>query len=913
MMTKRSPLPHWTRSLPLLLVLGALPAQEVRAAAAGEVELLRDQWGVAHVFASREADGFFGLGFASAQDRLLQADLLRRRARGQLAEVFGEKWVDSDRKFRLAGLAQHCAAALERLPAEMQEDLAAYAAGVNAYMRSDPAGVQRRFAALGVQPAAWTPSDCLAAWHGFAEVFDHLYDESVVQFYNEFSDLVRTVGEAEASARRGMVVDDQAAIVSEAEFARDKESYARLKARPRSPGFAPRSATNQAVRLSHAWAVDGTRSTTGKPLLESDPQTSVNLPAIWYEFHLAAGRYDVRGVGVAGCPAMLVGWNRRVAWGATALGAGGTVTFLERLATNGTSPGYVLRGQTQAFTRRLERIAVKDGPPVIQEILTNPHGFVFNSLARQTRAGEGLVSYFKQAQDQATSVRGMLEWMRAADWTEFRAAMRHYYSPGLHLVYADTAGNIAYQTGVQVPLTRRSPRLALEGWTGEDEVRGTVPLEDLPHLFNPEAHVISHANNLPVGAWYPYDLGLSTGGIGDTTRSMRLRQILEGQRKFSVDDFEALVHRDDVNAAVAALWPAARRVAEEDAPNDPALTRLLDGLKDWDLHFRSTEDSYPHAMALAGNLVLAYRASGLRDRFGGGEGGICHLARRIAEQGGPSQAAPQDRAVRGYLLSWLRAAATGGGRRGAGASERPAAAAVRREPATHKMPYQASGPLAFPSVDPALDMVSPPLHCTETGTIWSQHGNSYSQIVDLGDVDRSRSLLPPGVSEDPESPYYTNQVALWVRGATHPAPLSRKAVEALTVSRKTLQAAPYAGPCAPAITLAPTTDEPGVRFIAAIPQANPGRQAAAAQPLPGRKPDDAQLEASLRYLIRTERTPDEVETRIAELKAYVKESSALRAELVSGLKLVLHLKYGTAVSQERMAGLLRELDNEPGK
>jgi penicillin amidase len=224
---------------------------------------------------------------------------------------------------------------------------------------------------------------------------------------------------------------------------------------------------------------------------------------------------------------------------------------------------------------------------------------------------------------------------RNRNWTEFRQALEHYYYPGLHIVYADLDGNIGYHTLVHRPLTARSPRRALEGWSGRDEVRGRIPIDELPHLFNPESGFVSHANNLPVGGWYPYDLGLATGGTGDTGRSLRLRQLLEGDRKFSLEDFELALHRDDVNPLVAALLPVARQVVEEDKVKDPAVLGLLDAVKGWDLH-DGTTDRFPAAGNLR-NTLTPYRGAGLQNIYGAGGGGVSHLARdlgaRIARDG----------------------------------------------------------------------------------------------------------------------------------------------------------------------------------------------------------------------------------------------------------------------------------------
>ncbi len=786
-----------------------------------QVEIIRDRWGIPHIFAAREADAFFGAGYAAAEDRLLQMDLLRRRARGRLAEVFGASWIASDRKFRVTQVGRFCTEAAANSPAEIRGYLRAYAAGVNAYMRRNPEQVAQRFARLGTLPAAWTDADCICAWMGVAEVFDRLYDETAVNLYREFRQLAAQLGEEAALKQRGMVIDDAAAVVPEEEMARNDAVYPRLKARAPTPGWWFRSYPDDMLRFSHAWAVDGSRTVSGKPLLESDPQTSVNNPPLWHEFHVSAGRLDVRGISVAGSPGMLIGFNRNLAWGATALGGSSTITFLDK-ASGG---GYLYEGQEHPLERMLEGIEVKGSGLVLAEALRTRHGTVFNPLVSGVPAGDLYVSHNRQFEEQRTSVEGMLLMMRASNWAEFRAAMERYYSPGLHIVYADTSGNIGYQTLVHVPLTRRTPRMALEGWTGQDEVLGRIPLDEMPHMLNPRSRVISHANNLPVGSWYPHDLGIGTGGTGHSTRSLRLVQLLAGDRKFSPETFESDIHRDDVSANVAALFPVARRIAQQVGLRDTALASLLDQLRDWDLRYRAGRSTYPAAMALAATMVTPYRQSPLNARLGGGEGGISHLARRIQAQYGDGTAVPVDPDVREYLMAWLQSAAANLQQQTGG---RPPADGESRE--FHSMPYQRNGPLQFPAIDSRLDLTSPALACGQVGTIWSQPGNSFTQIVDLGDVDNSRTILPPGISEDPASPHRTDQMDLWVKGTTHPAPLSRQRVMEIAASTLTLAVEDYVAPAPVILTMDGTGGGPAAALVLRVSPAG----ASSWEPLPVR-------------------------------------------------------------------------------
>ena len=647
------------------VALAMFGGQAMHLVAATTVELLRDPWGTPHVFAVAEADGFFGLGYAAAEDRLLQMELIRRKAAGRLAEVFGPDWVDADREARISGHAPYAPRAFAKLPARWQEALRAYAAGVNAWRQAHPDAVARRFKPLGIEPEPWTPSDCLLAARGILSLGSP-FNAGPVEDYHRFSELVAQVGEAEALRQSGLVIDDTAAIVSEADMAKDTAVYQRLKQRPRMPGFNlhPAGGGDEGRKMSHAWAVSGRRSTTGKPILESDPQLPLSSPPFLYEFHLAAGKIDARGVGVPGCPGLFIGWNRRVAWGVSALGVDSHVVFLDRLTADG--QGYVFEGKPVAFERRLERMEVKGGQPVIQEVLTSRHGTVFNSLVRSPRAGEAYLLYDAQTMDDGASARMMLEVMDAGNGTEFRSALEHYYSPGAHVVYADVDGNVGYHTMVHRPLTPRSPRRALEGWTGRDEIRGRIPFDELPHLLNPESGYVSHANNLPVGSWYPYDLGLATGGTGHTSRSLRLQELLKGDGKFSVDDFERVIHRDDVNQIVAILLPIARKVAEEDKVNDAAVLRLLEGAKGWDMH-EATAARIPAARGL-GNTLTPYRGSGLNGLYGAGSGGVANLARAISEQFAAQGTTPTNKLIRAYLANWLRASANANGRNRDGAT-----------------------------------------------------------------------------------------------------------------------------------------------------------------------------------------------------------------------------------------------------
>jgi penicillin amidase len=720
-----------------------------------------------------------------------------------------------------------------------------------------------------------------------------------------------------------MAVEDAAAIVSETEMAKDWDAYQRLKSRPRMPGFLQQGTPREGPKMSHAWAVGGARSKTGKPLLESDPQLPLNTPPFFHEFHLAAGPIDARGLGVPGCPGLFIGFNRHMAWGASALGTGSQVAFLEKLTDDG--QGYLFAGKAEPFTRRLERIRVKDAPEVVQEVFGTRHGVVFNSLSQTNRPGEAHVLHDPQTMQSGTTVRAMLAFMTASNWTEFRAAMEHYYDPGLHIVYADDQNNVGYHTLVHRPLTVGTPRMAQEGWTGQQEITERIPLDELPHMLNPEQGFISHANNMPVGTWYPHDLGLGTGGNGHTGRSWRLQQLLTGTHKYDVDDFEAMVHRDTVNPLLSALLPIAIKVADEDQVEDADVKRLIGAVRGWDL-LAETQADYP-ALAALRNVLTPYRGSGLNDDYGAGMGGVTNLARRLAADFARGGATPHGERERAYLKRWLQASATGAPGRGRGAeaaddwTARLQLATPEGGGRTITIPYQGMTPLQFPKIDPSLDITSPPLTCLDTGTIWSQPGNFYTQIVDLADLDNSRAMLAPGNCEDSTSPLRTVGIDLWVQGRTRPAPLSRDKVEQLHCTTTRVKAQPYEGPLAPS-ALTVDQPDPAAQFVAAIPAVELKKEVVESRPRPAeaQKPDDPQLEAALRVILRPSGTSNEdVDAQLAEARKYVEGKPALIKQLRGGAVLGIHLieesaagrlnvKYGSPYVLQRLRELLKELD-----
>ena len=328
-------------------------------------------------------------------------------------------------------------------------------------------------------------------------------------------------------------------------------------------------------------------------------------------------------------------------------------------------------------------------------------------------------------------------------------------------------------------------------------------------------------------------------------------------------------------------------------------------------------------------MLTPYRGSGLNDSYGAGMGGVTNLARRLAADFVRDGAAPRGERERAYLLRWLQASAQGtaGRGRGAGAADDWTARMRQGVPEstgqTITIPYQGMTPVQLPTIDRSLDIVSPPLTCLDTGTIWSQPGNVYTHIVDLADIDNSRAMIAPSNCEDGADSRRTAGVELWVQGRTRPAPLSRDKIEQLGGTRTAIATQAYQGPVAsPALTVAEA--DPAWRFVDAIPAAD-SQQNVEPRPRPAeaQKPDDPRLEAALRIILRQGTSAEDINAQVDECRKIVAGNKDLEQQLhgaaVLGSYLIeesaagrLKVPYGSPHALQRLANCCKTLTGNTG-
>jgi penicillin amidase len=531
-------------------------------------------------------------------------------------------------------------------------------------------------------------------------------------------------------------------------------------------------------KFSHAWVVGKKRTNTGSSVLVSDPQTPVNNPALFYEYHIQGKTFNARGIGVPGSPVLLIGFSENVAWGCTALGADQADLF--RLTTAPDKPDqYQVDGTWQAMQVRQETVKVKGGQDRRITLRETRFGPVVTAFAF-TRPDEGQVAVKRIpiCETERETIQGALAMLRARNVREFDKALEGWRFPSINSLFGDRHGDIGYRTAVAQPL--RAPGVtdlnsAQDGSRARHDWQGIVPHELMPHVINPRSGALFSGNHRAIGAAYRVPIGNATGSQGDTVRSWRLRELITATERFTPEEV-LQIHYDTVNPSHRDIVQLGYHLRDQQqAALSESTRRALDFLEPW-REQGCRMDNRLHGTALVGNLNTMFRVMNteLAMEYGGGQTGLCRFmqsaTRRIGRAGG-TLTEQEARYIDDLLAdAWGKTVQQFGTDPGQWLTRH------REALGRQKLPYFQSLD-GYGSLDPQHDLNTPALTCTDGNTILSQRAQSYTQFVPVHDPDRALTILPIGSSEIPGRPFYANLMEDWAQGKLHPAPLSRGAVE----------------------------------------------------------------------------------------------------------------------------------------
>jgi penicillin amidase len=529
------------------------------------VEIARDRYGIPHITASNDHDLYFAQGFVHAQDRLFQMDMERRLARGELAEIYGDKALAADRLFRHLGFAARAQELLGSLP-EMTKGIArAYCAGVNEAMASLGAWPVE-FRLLRAVPRKFTPEDIVAIGllksFGLAQWGEEtvLYGARRRLSREKIEELMPRVPADSPVVAPGFVAAAPPGLSPSVLL----EGLASLRL---SVGDLPRAGG------SNGWAVSGEKSETGRPLLANDPHILLPCPSLWYEIHLVAPGVDVYGVSFPGAPAVVIGHTPDIAWGFTNVMLDDADFFVERVE----GEQVMFRGKWVPMKKRVEKIRVRGKGEEVLSVWETPHGPVLSPVLKGISSALSLrwVGF-----DGGDALGTLHVLNRARNRKEFLAAVSGFPHPAQNIVYADREGNIGVVTAGRIPVRKGGAGLfPVPGDTGEWEWTGVVPFSENPRVWNPPGGFVAAANFPPAGNSFGHYISRI---YEPPDRGKRIVGMLSEGEKFSVETFERMqqdVLRPDAARTVSlAVRVASRR--ERDSKDFVDAAGILSG---WDL------------------------------------------------------------------------------------------------------------------------------------------------------------------------------------------------------------------------------------------------------------------------------------------------------------------------------------------
>lgn len=551
------------------------------------VNIYRDSMGIPNIYASSSHDLFFAQGYVHAQDRFWQMDVWRHIGSGRLSEMFGSGQLETDTFLRTLGWRVTAEQEYAQLDPDSKSIIDSYTAGVNAYLKDhDTTALSLEYAVLGLLSPdytieKWTPIHSLTwgkamAWDlrgnmgeeiERAVLLKTLTPEQVAELFPAYPEdhpvIVNKIGAgSQVSGSRYQVAAAEVPI-SELDLARLADQVAVLDSvlGPKGDGIG-----------SNSWAVSGSRTSTGMPLLANDPHLGIQMPSIWYQVGLHckpkndACPYDVTGFSFAGVPGVIIGHNDKVAWGFTNVGPDVMDLYIERV--NPENPNqYEVNGKWVDFETRAETVNIVGGEPVEITVRLTRHGPVISEAYGPLKnEGDPKDEEFEPFKDRAgislpeqyvialkwtaltpsTPFKAIWGFDKAQNWEEFREAAKNFHVPPQNLLYADVDGNIAYQMPGMIPIRARGDgTLPVPGWTDEYEWTGFIPFEELPYTLNPQEGYIATANNqippfdYPHIITYDWDYGFRAQRIVDMLQNVPTKIDIPYIQSMQGDSFDA--------------------------------------------------------------------------------------------------------------------------------------------------------------------------------------------------------------------------------------------------------------------------------------------------------------------------------------------------------------------------------------
>lgn len=553
------------------------------------VKVLRDQWGVNHIYAANQHDLFFTQGYCAAKDRLFQFEIWRRQATGTVAEILGPRELKRDIGTRLFLYRGDLKKELNHYHPQGEAIIKAYTAGVNAYIDEalkKPELLPVEFRLLKIQPGKWTPEVVISRHQGLlgniteelnigravakmgeAKVKELAWyhpKEPVLQMDPAINTALLSQNILELYTAYRKDITFEAGDISKT--AEDPQAVLQKLNQPKP--FVGEEPVEHGMEGSNNWIVSGSRTASGHAMLANDPHRKIAVPSLRYMVHLVAPGWNVIGGGEPVIPGVSIGHNEEGAWGLTIYETDGEDLYVYDLNPNDLSQ-YRYKDQWVSMKTITETIAVKNAAAATVTLRYTVHG---------------PVTYIDSVNHKAYAVRcawlqpggapylASLRIDQAKNWEEFREACKYSHIPGENMIWADRKGNIGWQAVGIVPVRKTHSGLVPVPGDGRYEWDGFLPIKERPHLLNPAKGFFATANQNVTPNDYTH-----WNAVGytwaDPFRGNRVNEVLAADDKMTIAKMQSL-QTDYLSLPARTLVPMIKDLSFEETSVQQAATRL---------------------------------------------------------------------------------------------------------------------------------------------------------------------------------------------------------------------------------------------------------------------------------------------------------------------------------------------------
>ncbi len=761
------------------------------------VEIVRDQWGVNHIYANNQRDLFFAQGYAAAADRLFQFEIWRRQATGTVAEILGERELKRDIGTRLFKFRGDMETEMNHYHEDGVEIITAYTDGVNAYIEEQlktPESLPIEFKILDILPQKWIPEVVISRHQGLLgnindelqigravallgpekakELFwlhpkdpdltldkkinQDLLSQNILELYNAYRKSVKFTPS-------DVLPDYRDEDLTMSLFETQKENRDSL-----SIG-------------SNNWVVNGSRTKNSHTYMANDPHRTIAVPSLRYMAHLVAPGWNVIGGGEPEIPGISIGHNEYGTWGLTVFETDGEDLYVYELNPEN-SYQYKYQGQWEDMKNIQETIKIKGQKDTIVNLSYTRHGPVTHIDKENNVAYAVRCAWLEPG---GSPYLASLRMDQANNWEEFREACNYSHIPGENMVWADKKGDIGWQAVGIAPIRRNFSGLVPVPGDGSYEWDGYLPIIEKPNDFNPEKGFIATANqNVTPPDYQHWDaIGYTWA---DPYRGNRIDEVLKNKSDFTMEDFKKL-QTDYLSLPAMELVPYLKAI-QLDEKYELAKIKL----QDWD--FKLNPNSISAAIYVAWEDALSEL---LEDRFIPVEAKeiipYLQLKKILEMVGNPDTTfggADAKRKQEEFLKKSFMTAIDDLEKRLGPDMEKWQYGQPKNK---HVYIEHALGAVVNKPMRDTLFNLGPLPRGGNSYTPGSTGGNlnqssgaSFRLIVNTGDWDSAQATNGPGQSGNPESPFYKNLFEPWAKDQYFPVYYSRQKIDSVAVNKTTL-------------------------------------------------------------------------------------------------------------------------------